>query len=91
MFDISALMSIAQIVIAIGGFIVLTRMLAGGEPGDIAHVFGAPWEPTWPRGVQEDDLLPWRVELVDRLNPRPHVVPDLVPDDECDECDEEAA
>jgi hypothetical protein len=91
MFDISTVMSIAPMVFGIAGFIVLTRMLAGGEPGDLARVFGAPWDPAWPRGVQEDEPMHWRVDLLDGLNPRPHPVPDFAPDEECDECAEEAA
>jgi len=91
MFDIATLMTFAPVVMGFSMFIVLTRWLAGPEPGDIARIFGAPWEPAWPRGVQEEELTPWRVDLVDRLNPRPHVVPDLSSDEDCDECAEEAA
>jgi hypothetical protein len=41
----------------------------GGEPFDAAALLPHSWEPGWPKGVQEEEPLRYRVELIDRRRP----------------------
>lgn len=45
---------------------VLLARLVGPRSGDVESLFRAPGELGWPRGVQEEDVVPWRVELLGR-------------------------
>jgi hypothetical protein len=49
---------------------VLGRLLAGGDGPTLPDVLRAPLDPPWPRGVQEEEPLPWQL---DRLPVRPTV------------------
>jgi hypothetical protein len=40
--------------------------LAGRDGFTLAELFRLPSDPPWPRGVQEDEPAPWRLELLDR-------------------------
>jgi hypothetical protein len=42
--------------------ILIVRLIAGGEPVDLAELFRVRSEPTWPHGVQEEDTPGWHVE-----------------------------
>jgi hypothetical protein len=52
--------------------IVLLSLLAvavrfiGPRPGDSDGLFRSPTDLGWPKGVQEEDPVPWRVELLSR-------------------------
>jgi hypothetical protein len=46
--------------------IVLLARVIGPRSGDVESLFRASNDLGWPRGVQEEDLVPWRVELLGR-------------------------
>jgi hypothetical protein len=48
---------------------LLARLLAGPEPAPM-NLFSLSGEPPWPRGVQEEDPPRWRLEILDRRQPR---------------------
>lgn len=52
--------------VALIGWIVLLRVLTAGEPVDLADLFRQPGQLPWPRGVQEEEPQPWRLEVLDR-------------------------
>jgi hypothetical protein len=57
---------------AVVASLVAVRRLAGDQPIDLAVLFGNASQMPWPRGVQEEEPQPWRLELLDR---RPTVAP----------------
>jgi hypothetical protein len=55
------------LVAAVAALILGIRRLAGGEPIDLGALFTSPAATLpWPRGVQEEEPRPWRVEILDR-------------------------
>jgi len=70
------LIGLCQIVAAIGLLIappiVVVRLIAGRKPIDLADLFPAVREPTWPRGIQEEDPPAWHLE---RLHRRTRIAP----------------
>ena len=53
--------------------VILIRWLAGPDGPSLSDLFATSPDPTWPRGVQEEEPIAWRLE---RLHPRvvaPHV------------------
>ena len=44
--------------------IALARWLSGGDGSGLADLFAIPVDPPWPRGVQEEEPVQWRVELL---------------------------
>jgi len=66
MFDIDALTTALTILGAVAATLTLTWAIRAGEPADLGTFFGRPWELSWPRGVQEEEPQPWRLELLDR-------------------------
>ncbi|HYX11100.1 MAG TPA: hypothetical protein VE817_03915 [Candidatus Acidoferrum sp.] len=64
------LIGLCQIVAAIGLLIappiVVVRLIAGRKPIDLADLFPAVREPTWPRGIQEEDPPAWHLERLHR-------------------------
>jgi hypothetical protein len=46
--------------------IVLNRLLAGADGPTLADVFAIPVDPPWPRGVQEEEPLRWRLDRLER-------------------------
>ena len=75
MFDIDALTTAFTILAAVAATLLLTRVLGEGDPADVATLFGRPWELAWPRGVQEDEPEPWRLDRLDALRPAQRVRP----------------
>lgn len=45
--------------------ILISRFLAGGERSDLSRLFAIPADLPWPRGVQEEEPVRWRTELID--------------------------
>jgi hypothetical protein len=49
--------------------VLINRLLAGSEGGAFTNLFAIPLDPPWPRGVQEEEPIGWRVELLHRSTP----------------------
>jgi hypothetical protein len=47
--------------------VLMTLVIRALAPprAEMADLFKSPTELGWPRGVQEEDLLPWRIELLE--------------------------
>ena len=65
MFDIDAITTALLILAAIAAVLVLTWAIGAGDPTDLGLLFGRPWELAWPRGVQEEEPQPWRLDLLE--------------------------
>jgi hypothetical protein len=60
--------------------IAIVRFLAG--PSDVAGDIGLGYrEPGWPRGVQEEEPVPWRLEFLRRPRPEESIDPSRRRDD----------
>jgi hypothetical protein len=57
------------LVIAILVAVAIADRRSGGEPIDPATFLVRPWEWEWPRGVQEEEFKPFRVDLIERRAP----------------------
>ena len=91
MFDINVLTTAAVIVLGMATWVVLTRIMGDADPVELTNMFGRPWEPAWPRGVQEEEPFHWRL---DRLGPVPSAevrLRSVEPLAECVECADEVA
>ena len=66
MIDIAFLLDIAVFAALVAAPLVLVRFLTRGEPVDLSRLFAIPSELPWPRGVQEEEPRPWRVDLLER-------------------------
>lgn len=66
MIDIASLLDIAIFAVLVAAPLVLVRVLARGEPVDLSRLFAIPAELPWPRGVQEEEPRPWRMDLLER-------------------------
>jgi len=91
MFDINTLTTALAIALGVATWAAMTRIVGGADPVDLANLFGRPWEPSWPRGVQEEEPFHWRLDRLRQpahARPEPRPIPALA---ECDECAEEAA
>jgi len=75
MFDIDALTTALTILGAVAATLTLTWAIRAGEPADLGTFFGRPWELSWPRGVQEEEPQPWRLELLERGRSTPTPLP----------------
>jgi hypothetical protein len=94
MFDIGTLTTAAILAIGVLTWVVLDRILGDADPADLASIFGRPWEPAWPRGVQEEEPLHWRLGEPARVTaaaPAPRSLPSPAPERGCDDCAEDAA
>ena len=58
---------VAPLALLIAPPIVMARLLAPDTPAALATLFTIPLDPPAPRGVQEEEPVPWRLE---RLQPR---------------------
>ncbi len=68
MTDFTILFEMAgYIAVVVVPVILLNRWLADAEGPSLAGMFAIPLDPPWPRGVQEEEPVQWRVE---RLKPR---------------------
>jgi hypothetical protein len=63
--DIASFVPYLILAIAIAVPVVLIRLLAG-EPYDVLRLFVRPAEHAWPRGVQEEEPMPWRWDAPSR-------------------------
>jgi hypothetical protein len=69
--DLDTLLTAIAAVVAIPAIVVVVRRLVGcGEPLDPAGLFPRPWDLEWPRGIQEEEPVRFRVEAI-RRQPRP--------------------
>jgi len=73
--DFQILLSAGVVLAGFLAWTALLRAVSGGEPMDLGRTFGDPWELSWPRGVQEEELQPWRLDLLDRRQPGPTPLP----------------
>ena len=65
--DYTTLMQIAgSIALVVAPAVLLTRFLAGSEGPSLSDMLAIPVDPPWPRGVQEEEPVPWRVERLSR-------------------------
>lgn len=91
MFDLDARTSFAAVVLGTAAVAALLRVVMGREPVDLSALFVQPWELSWPRGVQEEELVPWRVDLARRPGRRAVApVPATAPEDAACACDDKA-
>jgi hypothetical protein len=65
-FAITTFADIAILAALIAAWFLVVRLIAGDQPVDLAALFGAATRMPWPRGVQEEEPQPWRLELLDR-------------------------
>jgi hypothetical protein len=49
--------------------VLINRLLDPTDGGTLANLFAIPLDQPWPRGVQEDEPIRWRVELLHRSVP----------------------
>lgn len=61
----------ATIVLVVAPAVLLNRLLAGDEGSTLTDILAIPIDPPWPRGVQEEEPVPWRVERLARPGARP--------------------
>ncbi len=66
MIDITTLTTLAAIALGVATWAVMLRLTDGADADDLARMFGTPWDPDWPRGVQEEEPFHWNL---DRLRP----------------------
>ena len=57
------------------GILFIVGYLAGPRSGDAESLFRAPTDLGWPRGVQEEEPVRWRVELLGRWRSTPGSYP----------------
>jgi hypothetical protein len=50
---------------------IVLRRFAGSEGPGLEAMFGMPFDPPWPRGVQEEEPVRWRLELLRPRSGRP--------------------
>jgi hypothetical protein len=62
--DLSTFLPIV-LVIAIVVAIAIANRRSGREPFNAATLFSRPWELGWPRGVQEEEPVRFRVEFIE--------------------------
>lgn len=68
MTNLGTLLEIAVCVAVLAAPIVaFNRWLAGADGPGLADILAQPLDPAWPRGVQEEEPVRWRVEA---LRPR---------------------
>jgi hypothetical protein len=60
--DIAFLFDIGAVAVLVAIPLFVLRRLAGDEPIDLSRMFAAPRELPWPRGIQEEDPQPWRLD-----------------------------
>ena len=62
MFDINTFTTLAAIALFVATWAVILRLTDDADAGDLARMFGTPWDPDWPRGVQEDEPFHWHLD-----------------------------
>ena len=53
-------------VLVLFSLLAVAARFIGPRPGDSDSLFRSPTDLGWPKGVQEEDPVPWRVELLSR-------------------------
>jgi hypothetical protein len=94
MFDIGTLTTASIIAISLVMWVVLIRILGGADPAQMTSIFGRPWEPAWPRGVQEEEPFRWRLGEPARsaaAAPTPRTLPSRAAERPCEDCADEVA
>jgi hypothetical protein len=70
--DVASLFEItASMALVVGPAVVLNRLLAEADGPTLADLFAIPVDPSWPRGVQEEEPVRWRPDLLDRRRSSP--------------------
>jgi hypothetical protein len=65
--DVASLLEIAAYTtLVVAPAILLNRLVDGGDGPTLPDILRIPSDSPWPRGVQEEEPLPWRLELLDR-------------------------
>jgi hypothetical protein len=95
MFDIGTLTTAASIALGVLTWAALVRIFGNADPAEVTSIFGRPWEPAWPRGVQEEEPLRWHlgepVRVAAAAGPTPRALPSRAAEPACDECADEVA
>lgn len=61
--DIATLIEIvAYTALVVAPAALLTRLLAGNDGPSLPVILGVPLDPPWPRGVQEEEPVPWQLD-----------------------------
>ena len=67
MINVASLFEItASMAMVVAPAVLLNRLLAGADGPTLADLFAIPVDPPWPRGVQEEEPVRWRPELLER-------------------------
>jgi hypothetical protein len=66
--DPSIFFPVILLIAIVAAFAIVDRR-SGGEPLDVASLFSRSWEMEWPRGVQEEEPVRFRVELLGKASP----------------------
>ena len=94
MFDIGTLTTAATIALGVVTWAALIRIFGDADPDVVMSILGRPWEPAWPRGVQEEEPLHWRLGEPARVAaaaaPSRRALPSRAAE-ACDECADEVA
>jgi hypothetical protein len=70
--DLATLIEIlACTALVVAPVVVLTRLVAGDDGPGLPAIPGSPLEAPWPRGVQEEEPLPWRLDRLSFDHPPP--------------------
>jgi hypothetical protein len=64
--DVAPLLQLVAAAAIVVAPAVLARWLAGPEPVGLSGLFRFHSEPAWPTGVQEEEPVRWKVELIGR-------------------------
>ena len=62
MFDPTTLTNLVFAAISLTALVAILRAIGAGDPVHLGSMFAHPWEAPWPRGVQEEEPRPWRLE-----------------------------
>lgn len=67
MIDFASLFEItASMALVVAPAVLLNRLLAEADGPTLADLFAIPLDPSWPRGVQEEEPVRWLPELLDQ-------------------------
>jgi hypothetical protein len=63
--DLGALVEIAfYVAVLTAPIVVFNRWLGGADGPSLADILALPVDPAWPRGVQEEEPVRWRLEAL---------------------------
>jgi len=66
MIDLASAWDLVALAVAVAVSLGILRLLTGNEPVNLGAPFAFRAPDPWPRGVQEEDPAPWRLDLLDR-------------------------